>query len=148
QLHAIGPRHRNRPDPERKLRVGYVSPDLRRHSVAYFIEPLLANRDRGRFEVFGYYSHHVGDDTSLKLRSYCDEWIEAPPVVWDEELAQRVRDDGVDILIDLAGHTAGARLLAFARKPAPVQITYLGYLTTTGVAAIDHRLTDSLVDPE
>jgi predicted O-linked N-acetylglucosamine transferase (SPINDLY family) len=149
RLAPVEPHPRARSEPRCKLRIGYVSPDFKRHSVAYFIEPLLASHDRGEFEILGYYSNHVGDETSLRLRSYCDEWIESPPnIVSDEALARRVREDGVDILVDLAGHTAGARLLAFARKPAPVQITYLGYLTTTGVAAIDYRLTDTLVDPE
>jgi predicted O-linked N-acetylglucosamine transferase (SPINDLY family) len=148
QLHPMPPRRpfANRKDPERRLRVGYVSPDLRRHAVAHFAEPLLARHDRSAFEVFGYYTHRVGDEVTLRLREYFDQWIEAPLMSADE-LAERVRADGVDLLVDLSGHTAGNRLTTFARKPAPVQLTWLGYVTTTGLPAMDCRITDRWIDP-
>jgi protein O-GlcNAc transferase len=138
--------HGNDADAGRRLRVGYVSADLRRHSVAYFIEPVLEAHDRERFEVYGYFNHASGDEVSERLRAQVDGWVPCVRLS-DEELAQRIRADRIDILVDLAGHTAGNRLLTFARKPAPVQVTYLGYPTSTGLSAIDYRLTDWEVDP-
>jgi predicted O-linked N-acetylglucosamine transferase (SPINDLY family) len=138
--------HRNSPDPDRRLRIGYVSPDLRRHSVARFIEPLLVHHDRDRFEVAAYFNCHRGDEVTERLRSLCDTWRHTADLS-DDAFAQMVRADGIDILIDLAGHTTDNRLLGMARKPAPVQVTWLGYPTTTGIAAIDYRLTDWQVDP-
>jgi predicted O-linked N-acetylglucosamine transferase (SPINDLY family) len=139
--------HPNRVDPERRLRVGYVSPDFRKHSVAHFVEPIFVHHDRTRFETFGYYSGPAGDDITRRLRASADHWCECTSMS-DEALAERVRQDGIDILVDLAGHTTGNRLLAFALKPAPIQITYLGYPATTGFTAMDYRLSDTLADPE
>jgi predicted O-linked N-acetylglucosamine transferase (SPINDLY family) len=141
------PPHANSLDPNRRLRVGYVSPDFRRHSVAYFLEPLLAAHDKSGFEIFCYaHDHKPDDDVTARLRGYADHWrsVAAMP---DHDLAQLIRADGIDILIDLAGHIEHNRLLAFARKPAPVQASYLGYPDTTGLRAIDFRLTDALADP-
>lgn len=129
-----------------RLRVGYVSPDLRHHSVAHFVEPLLEHHDRSAFEVLAYYTHRSGDDVTLRLRELCDEWVEAP-LMSPQELAARVRADGIDLLVDLSGHTAGNRLAAFALRPAPVQLTWLGYVSTTGLRAIDYRITDRWIDP-
>lgn len=140
------PEFANRRDPDRRLRVGYVSPDFRRHAVAHFVEPLLARHDRSKFEAFGYYTHRVGDEVTLRLREHFDQWVEAPLMSADE-LAARVRADGIDLLVDLSGHTAGHRLASFARKPAPVQLTWLGYVTTTGLPAMDWRVTDRWIDP-
>ncbi|MGO9443356.1 MAG: tetratricopeptide repeat protein [Thiobacillaceae bacterium] len=137
----------NTAEPDRRLRVGYVSADFRNHSVAWFIEPILRAHDRAGFEVFAYFTHARADAVTERLRGYCDGWVAATGLD-DAELAERIRADGIDILIDLAGHTAGNRLGVFARKPAPVQMTWLGYLTTTGVDAIDYRLTDARVDPD
>jgi protein O-GlcNAc transferase len=133
-------------NPDRKLRIGYVSPDFRRHSVAYFFEPILECHDRERFEVFAYANIEHSDEITERLKLRFDQWRDVTSAS-DEALAQRIRDDKIDVLIDLAGHTAGNRLLAFGFKPAPVQMTYLGYPATTGIGAIDYRITDSLCDP-
>ncbi len=133
-------------DPERRLRIGYVSPDLVNHAVAYFFEPALAARDRERFEVTCYSDAKVADPTTGRLRAQCERWRDLAGRS-DEEAAEQIRADGIDILVDLAGHTARHRLLAFARRPAPVQVTWLGYPNTTGLAAIDYRLTEAVCDP-
>jgi predicted O-linked N-acetylglucosamine transferase (SPINDLY family) len=131
---------------QRRLRVGYVSGDLRSHSVAFFLEPVLAAHDREGFEWFAYSTHARADAVTQRLRAKVDHWVEAAALD-DAALAARVRADGIDILVDLAGHTGEHRLLAFARKPAPVQMSWLGYLSTTGVSAVDWRITDARVDP-
>jgi predicted O-linked N-acetylglucosamine transferase (SPINDLY family) len=138
--------HGNERDPARRLKVGYVSPDFRNHAVAYFIEPVLANHDRRQVEVFCYYSHVQQDEVTQRLKTYADVWVECSGMT-DERLAERIRADGIDILVDLAGHTARNRLLTFARKPAPIQMTYLGYPGTSGLEAMDYRLTDGCADP-
>jgi len=145
---AILPPPSNPPDPDRRLRVGYVSPDLRAHSVAYFLEPILAQHDRANIEVFAYAEVRQADydATSRRLQGLCDHWLDTCGLS-DADLARRMRADGIDILVDLAGHTAHNRLRAFACRPAPVQIGYLGYPNTTGLAAIDYRLTDAWADP-
>jgi predicted O-linked N-acetylglucosamine transferase (SPINDLY family) len=140
------PRHTNDRSPDRPLRIGYVSSDLRMHSVAWFIEPVLANHDRERFEVYAYHGHEVEDEVSRRLRSHVTQWRTLVGLS-DEEIARGIREDGIDILVDLNGHTAMNRLPVFARKPAPVQVTWLGYPNTTGLAAMDYRLTDRYADP-
>lgn len=143
---AAASAHRNDANPERRLRIGYVSPDLRRHSVAYFLEPLLAHHDRNAVEIVGYYNHAAADEVTARLRALCDGWV--PTIGLDDAaLAERIRADGIDILVDLAGHTDGNRLPVFARRPAPLQATWLGYLAGTGLDAIDFRITDHHVDP-
>lgn len=139
--------HRNARDPERRLRVGYVSADLRQHSVAYFIEPVLASHDHEKFEIFCYSNSAHADTVTERLESLADHWREVF-FLDDEALAKRVREDGIDILVDLSGFSAGNRLTAFARKPAPVQATWLGYLNTTGLDAMDYRITDRQACPE
>jgi predicted O-linked N-acetylglucosamine transferase (SPINDLY family) len=133
-------------DPERRLRIGYVSPDLRQHSVAFFIEPLLAAHDRQAVEIFCYANVAKPDETTRRLQALADHWR---PVdrLGEAAIADLVRADGIDILVDLAGHSSGNLLTVFARKPAPVQVTWLGYPNTTGLAAIDYRLTDTIADP-
>ena len=133
-------------NPERQLRVGYVSPDLRQHSVAYFLLPLLEHRDRGQCHVTAYSNSFVTDEVSGQIQRSVDSWcsIAGAP---DEQVAERIRADRIDILIDRAGHTADHRLLVFARKPAPVQITWVGYPGTTGLDAMDYRCSDPLADP-
>ena len=138
--------HTNTRDPEKRLKVGYVSPDLRHHAVAYFIEPVLAHHDKSRVEVFCYYNHTRQDSFTDRLRAAADHWASCQDMP-DERLAERIRADGIDILVDLAGHTGENRLLVFARKPAPVQVTYLGYINTTGLSAMDYRLTHIDADP-
>lgn len=139
-------KHANSPDPERRLRVGYVSPDFREHSVAYFIEPVLAAHDRSRFEVCCYSDVPRPDSTTERLRTYAAVWRDIAG--WsDQRVLEQVMADRIDILVDLAGHTAGNRLTVFVRRPAPVQVSYLGYPNTTGLTAIDYRITDAWSDP-
>ena len=140
------PGHANARDPERRLRVGYVSPDFREHSVAYFLEPLIAAHDRAAFEVFCYAQVARPDQRTERFRGLADTWRSTVGMT-DADLATAVREDRIDILVDLAGHTGGNRLLAFARRPAPVQLSWLGYPNTTGTEAIDARLTDAIADP-
>jgi protein O-GlcNAc transferase len=146
-LRAKWQRHRNIREPGLRLKVGYVSPDFRRHAVAYFIEPVLANHDKDRIEIFCYYNHAQHDEFTDRMAGYADRWRPCKRMT-DEQLAERIRSDGIDILVDLAGHTAHNRMLTFARKPAPIQITYLGYRGTSGLAAMDYFLTDAYADPE
>ena len=138
--------HRNDPDPARRLKIGYVSPDFREHSVAFFIEPVLERHDHEACEIFCYYNHDRVDEVTERLRRSADHWIGCAGMT-DEALADRIREDRIDILVDLTGHTGRNRLLVFARKPAPVQATWLGYPTTTGLAAMDYRITDADLDP-
>ena len=134
-------------NPARRLRVGYVSPDFREHAVAFFIEPLLRSHDREAVEVFCYANVETPDTTSERLRGLADEWRDT----WgepDDAVAARIREDGIDLLVDLAGHTRHNRLLVFARRPAPVQLSYLGYPNSSGLEAIDYRISDADADPE
>lgn len=140
------PRHDNLRDPEKRLKIGYVSADFRNHPVAFFFEPMLARHDKSQVEVFCYYNHAQHDSFTDRIKSYADHWIPCVAMS-DDHLAERIRNDGIDILIDLSGHTAHHRLLTFARKPAPVQATWIGYAGTTGLAAIDYRITDEFSDP-
>jgi predicted O-linked N-acetylglucosamine transferase (SPINDLY family) len=136
----------NTPDPDRRLRVGFLSPDLRTHSLAYFIEPLLASLDRRAFEVVLYHDHFSVDGVTDRLRSHAALWRHFTGCS-DDVVADAIRLDAPDVLIDLAGHTGFNRLEIFARRLAPVQMTYLGYPGTTGLRSIDTRLTDAVADP-
>jgi predicted O-linked N-acetylglucosamine transferase (SPINDLY family) len=138
--------HRNTRDPERKLRVGFVSPDFREHPVARFILPIWAQHDRQQFQFFAYSDARKQDSTTAQLREQPVEWRDTASFT-DPQLAQIIRRDEIDLLVDLAGHTAQSRLLLFARKPAPVQLTYLGYPNSTGLPAIDYRIVDGYSDP-
>ncbi|MEP7207919.1 MAG: tetratricopeptide repeat protein [Casimicrobiaceae bacterium] len=131
---------------DRRLRVGYVSSDFRSHSAALFLEPLLAHHDRAGFAIHGYHTVHATDDVTSRLAGVVDAFVGVAAMP-DPDFAARIRADGIDILVDLNGHTAGGRLGVFAMKPAPVQVTWLGYLGTTGLAAMDYRLTDAVADP-
>lgn len=140
----------NSPNPARRLRVGLVSADLRQHPVGYFAEnvlkALIAQSDN-RLELIAYFNYDETDDTSERIKALCAGWHDVDDFS-DERLAQLVRDDGIDILIDLSGHTGKNRLPMFAWKPAPVQVSWLGYYATTGVAAIDYLIADSWTLPE
>ncbi|CAO3377389.1 O-linked N-acetylglucosamine transferase, SPINDLY family protein [Azospirillum argentinense] len=132
--------------PNRRLRVGYVSPDFRAHACAHFIEPLLREHDRGAVEIFCYAASDHHDAITGRMRSLADGWRSLTNLD-DAAAAALVERDRIDILVDLAGHTAQSRPLLFARKPAPIQVSWLGYPDTTGMTAIDHRLTDAVADP-
>ena len=132
---------------DRRLNVGYVSPNFHRHSVASFVEPLFAAHDRARVRLVGYACGGHPDEVTDRLRSHCDEWHDLAPLSADAA-ARRIRGDRIDILVDLAGHTGGGRPLIFARRPAPVQVAWLGYPDTTGLDAMDYRFTDAEADPE
>jgi predicted O-linked N-acetylglucosamine transferase (SPINDLY family)/predicted SAM-dependent methyltransferase len=138
--------HANSPEPDRRLKIGYVSPNFYRHSVAYFIEPVLSCHDRDRFQVICYSDVSQADAVTERFADLADKWRDTHGMD-DGKLAELIRDDSVDILVDLAGHTGNNRLLVFARKPSPVQVTYLGYPNTTGVPEIDYRITDGWADP-
>jgi protein O-GlcNAc transferase len=138
--------HPGRPLLGRRLRVGYVSADFREHPVANFLEPILASHDHQRFEIVCYADVPQPDAVTGRLQGYADQWRSLVGLS-DEQAAEVIRRDEIDILVDLAGHTGGNRLLVFARRPAPVQASYLGYLGTTGLPAIDYYLTDVHADP-
>ena len=139
--------YENTRDSERRLRVGYVSADFFTHPAAYFFEPLLAAHDRTNLEIFCYSAGARSDETTNRLREIAGAWRSIVGMN-DETVARIIEADAIDILVDLSGHTAGNRLLVFARKPAPVQATYLGSLTTTGLTAIDYKLTDRFLTPD
>lgn len=130
-----------------RLRVGYLSPDFRLHSVGFFIQHILAQHDRNRFEIFCYSNTRVRDEVTEFIEQHVDHFL-AVRELDDDELAARIRTDAIDILIDLAGHSCNHRLPVMARRPAPLQLTWIGYLHTTGLAAVDYRITDPFADPE
>ena len=138
--------HLNDRAPARRLRVGYVSPDFRGHSVAYFIEAVIASHDCTAIETICYSDVVQPDSVTNRLKGLASCWWDIVGMS-DEQVADTVRNDQIDILVDLSGHTARNRMLLFARKPAPIQVTYLGYPNTTGLSTIDYRITDSLTDP-
>jgi predicted O-linked N-acetylglucosamine transferase (SPINDLY family) len=136
----------NDPAPDRPLRVGYVSPDLREHPVASFLTPVLAHHDRSRFHVTCYADVARPDGVTRHLQTLADAWRDLPGRS-DAQVADLIQADSTDILVDLAGHTACNRLLVFARKPAPVQVTHFGYPNTTGLSTMDYRISDRYADP-
>jgi protein O-GlcNAc transferase len=138
--------HTNDRSLARRLKIGYVSPDFRKHSVAYFIEPIIASHSRVHFEVFCYSNSLVIDEVTKRIQNYSDQWRSIVGMS-DENVAKLIRDDKIDILIDLSGHTADNRMLLFARKPAPVQVSWIGYPATTGLSNMDYRIVDSYTDP-
>jgi|TARA_Y100000310_G_scaffold323221_1_gene383291 predicted O-linked N-acetylglucosamine transferase (SPINDLY family) len=133
-------------DPGRKLKIGYISPDFRSHSVAYFFEPLLKQHSRARVETHCYANVRGPDAVTRRLEKTSDHWCSIVAMT-DQEAANRIREDEIDILVDLAGHTANNSLLVLARKPAPVQVNWLGYPNTTGLESVDYRFTDEIADP-
>jgi predicted O-linked N-acetylglucosamine transferase (SPINDLY family) len=139
--------HPNDPDPERRLRVGYVSPDFRSHPVSYFIEPVFRGHDRSRFEVFCYSEVSVEDAVTQRLQSYECTWRRTTGCS-DIDLARMIQDDCIDVLVDLAGHTRDSRLMAMRYSPTPVQVSYLGYCNTTGFPSVEWWITDRTADPE
>jgi protein O-GlcNAc transferase len=145
-LRALIRPHTNRPDPARRLRIGYVSPDFRDHADSFFTIPLLSNHDHRECEIFCYSGVARPDALTDRLRGYADVWRSTVGLT-DQQLADLVRRDEIDILVDLKMQTANNRLLVFARKPAPVQVAWLAYPGTTGLSTMDYRLTDPYLDP-
>jgi predicted O-linked N-acetylglucosamine transferase (SPINDLY family) len=142
--HLIKPFNLDR-DPNRRLRIGYVSPDFKEHPVGRFLLPLLINHDRKRFEIFAYSQVPIVDPMTESLRAHTDAWRNIVGLS-DAQTAELIREDRIDILIDLTMHMARNRLLVFARKPAPVQATWLAYCSTTGLETIDYRISDPYLD--
>ena len=137
----------NSRDPERRLRIGYVSPDFFQHAVMHFLEPLLVAHDRAAVEIFCYSDVDRPDAVTDRIRhTVTDHWRDVAHVS-DADLADIIRRDGIDVLVDLAGHTRRNRLITFALRAAPVKLSYLGYPATTGLPAMDYRLTDGEADP-
>ncbi len=138
--------HANDSSHERRLRIGYISPDFREHCQSFFMMPLLSAHDHENFEIFCYADVSLPDKMTSRLQARADVWRDIAGQT-DEQVAHLVRQDRIDILVDLTMHMANNRLLVLARKPAPVQVSWLAYPGTTGVAAIDYRLTDPYLDP-
>lgn len=133
-------------DADRPLRIGFISPDFRQHSVSHYAEPLIERLDRSQFSVHLYFTHNRPDAVTERFRRLAQGWCDAGSMS-DDVLAQRIAFDRIDILIDLAGLTGGSRPGVLARKPAPLQATYLGYPNTTGLRTVDYRLIDGITDP-
>ena len=131
---------------KRRLRIGYVSPDFNDHAVGKFIEPVLAAHDTNKFEVFCYYNKPRVDEATKRMQSVVANWRMTADMS-DDELARMIQADAIDILVDLSGHTGLNRLLVFARKPSPIQVTWIGYPNTTGLSTMDYRITDAFADP-
>ena len=145
-LRATWKPHQNSRVADRRLRIGYVSPDFRKHSVMWFLEPVLAHHDVGAFEIFAYSGVVREDDTTGRARNLVAQWRSTVGQS-DEAVAEMVRADRIDILVDLTGHTGNNRLAVFARKPAPVSVSRLGCGYTTGLSAINYYLTDAVAAP-
>lgn len=137
----------NVPNPNRTLRVGYVSADFRRHSVAFFLEPVIERHDRSQIQPYCYSSVLRPDRLTHRFQEMVYPGWRDIVGVSPEQFVEQVRADGIDILVDLGGHTGNSRMMLFAAKPAPVQMTWLGYPNTTGLTAMDYRLTDDIADP-
>ncbi|MCB5190856.1 tetratricopeptide repeat protein [Methylobacillus arboreus] len=133
--------------PDRVLRIGYVSGDMRDHAVAYFMEPVFAHHDPAQVEVFVFANNSEQDATTAKLKALAPHWHDVSKLS-DNALHKLIQQNKIDILVDLSGHTFGHRLLVFARRAAPIQVTWLGYVgSTLGMKAMDYRLTDWGMDP-
>jgi predicted O-linked N-acetylglucosamine transferase (SPINDLY family) len=130
----------------RQLNIGYVVPDFGQHHIVCHLAPLLESHDSGKFKVFGYSTIRRDDATSGGISGHLDHWRDISQLS-DDDAMKRIRADGIDILVDLAGHGTGGRMLLFARKPAPIQVSWLGYPSTTGLPTMDYRLTDEIADP-
>jgi protein O-GlcNAc transferase len=138
--------HSNHRDPDRKLRIGYVSPDYRRHCQSFFTIPLLSHHDHQNFEIYGYSQVPRPDEITEQIKGYTDAW-KSTTKLSDAAVAGMIRADQIDILVDLTMHMSNCRPLTFARKPAPIQVAWLAYPGTTGISAIDYRFTDPYLDP-
>ena len=143
---AVGSAPQTAAGTDRRIRIGFVSGDLGQHSVSHFVWPLFQHIDRARFEVFAYPTLQRIDPVASRLRGEVEHWYPIDALD-DDQAAQRIHSDRIDLLVDLAGHTRGERLRVFARRPAPVQLAWCGYPGTTGLSTIDWRLTDAIADP-
>jgi protein O-GlcNAc transferase len=138
--------HANIRNTKRRIKIGYVSSDFKQHSVSYFIEPVMAAHNRNQFQLFCYSNVTIHDEVTMRFQNYADKWRNILKMS-DEQATQLIRNDAIDILIDLAGHSSNNRILLFARKPAPVQVTWIGYPATTGISTIDYKIVDEYTDP-
>ncbi len=145
-LTKVSPAHTNTRDPNRKIRIGYVSPDFWMHPVARFMLPVLQHHDRENFEIFAYYTRLLRDGITEECKKRVDFWHDTYGKS-DEEMATLIRNDQIDILVDLTMHSRDCKPGLFARKPAPIQVSYLAYAGTTGLEATQYRLTDIYLDP-
>jgi predicted O-linked N-acetylglucosamine transferase (SPINDLY family) len=132
--------------PDRRLRIGYVSADFRQHSVAFFLAAIFKAHDPAAVDLCVYHNSSAEDELTTFFRERSAQWCNIHAMS-SAEAAQRIHDDRIDILVDLSGHTAGNSIEAFARRPAPIQVNWLGYADTTGLSAMDYRLTDAVADP-
>ncbi len=139
--------YKNIPDPDRRLRIGYLSGDFSGHVVSYFIEGALARHDRDHYEIFCYSNVKTPDGTTERLKSYGHHW-QSVVGVSAADAADLIRHDGIDILVDLNGHTSRNRLDILAKKPAPIQVSWIGYPNTLGLETVDYRLVDNITDPQ
>jgi predicted O-linked N-acetylglucosamine transferase (SPINDLY family) len=134
------------PDPARRLRIGYLSPDFKDHAVMRFLEPVLEHHDRAAFDVFCYHTGSAVDETTRRIQASPLTWRHIPQIA-DAQLLAMLRNDALDILVELSGHTSGHRLGVLARRAAPVQATYIGCPSSTGLTTIDYRVVDGITDP-
>ena len=130
----------------RRLRVGYVSGDFRQHAVSYFIEQLFTHHDRKRVELFAYSNSVIQDAVTIRLHALAEHWVQITGMN-DTVARDRIEADGIDVLIDLSGHTSGNRMGVFALRAAPVQAYYLGYFASTGLTEMDYWIGDEIVTP-
>ncbi|MBF0358329.1 MAG: tetratricopeptide repeat protein [Magnetococcales bacterium] len=146
KLQQVPDYHVKAVDAEKTLRIGFVSGDFKRHSVSYFLQPLFAAHDREKIAIYCYSNSHGEDSVTHTLREQVKGWHKIAGK-GDQEVVDLIHSDNIDILVDLSGHTKYNRLTLFAKKPAPIQVTWLGYPNTTGLAAIDYRISDKIADP-
>ncbi len=140
------PVHNNNSEQERRIKIGYVSGDFRKHSVAFFISPVLEHHNPEQVEVYCYCNNKEKDKLTEQIKNYCHHWRDIYSLS-DDKATELIQKDQIDILVDLSGHTSAGRLLVFARKPAPIQVSWIGYPNTTGLSTIDYRITDAYADP-
>jgi protein O-GlcNAc transferase len=138
--------HDNQPDPDRRLRIGYVSADFRYHACSFFLAPLLRHHDHQAFEIFLYSQLDNGDWMTEKFQSYADQWRKTIGVS-DKDVAEQIRRDKIDILVDAKLHCAENRLMVLAHKPAPIQVSWLGYPGSSGLETMDYRVSDENLEP-
>ena len=137
--------YRNDPSPTRKLKIGYVSPDFRQHSVAFFFEPVIREHNHNHFDIFCYSDSLIQDEVTARIRQNADHW-ETIAQMPNDKIFRLLHEGEIDILVDLTGHTGHNRMSLFAAKPVPVQVSWMGYPGTTGIPAIDYRIVDSCTD--